>query len=88
MNMVLTDEIRSAIKLNKVIIGYNESVNYLKTNTQQMIIVANNLPISVRKEIEHNAKIAKTKFEVFDGTSRELGVVCGKPFPVTTIILK
>ncbi len=86
--MTLNDEIQSGIKSNKVVIGYNEAVNYLKTNTPKMIIVANNLPISVRKEIEHNAKVSRTKFEIFAGTSRELGVICGKPFPVTTIILK
>ena len=86
--MPLVDEIQSAIKSNKVIIGYNESVNYLKTNTPKMIIVANNLPISIRKELEHNSKISKIKLEVFDSTSRELGVVCGKPFPVTTVIIK
>ncbi len=86
--MSLTDNIQTAIKSSKVIIGYNESINYIKTNTPKMIIVANNLPVIIRKELEHNAKISKTKFEIFDGTSRELGVVCGKPFPVTTIIIK
>ena len=86
--MALTVDIQSAIKSNRAVIGYNESLNYIKTNTPKMIIVANNLPISIRKEIEHNAKISKTKFEVFDGTSRELGVICGKPFPVTTIIIE
>ncbi len=86
--MAITDEIQSAIKLNKAIIGYNESIKYIKTNTPKMIIVANNLPISMRSELEHNAKISKTKFEIFGGTSRELGVVCSKPFPVTTLIIK
>jgi len=86
--MALTEDIQAAIKSNKVIIGYNESINYIKTNTPKMIIVANNLPISVRSELEHNARVSKTKFEVFDGTSRELGVICGKPFSVTTIIIK
>lgn len=86
--MTFNDEIQSGIKSNKAVIGYNEAANYLKTNTPKMIIVSKNLPLSVRKEIEYNAKVSRTKFEVFDGTSRELGVVCGKPFPVTTIILK
>ena len=86
--MALTDDIQSAIKANKAIVGYNESIKYIKTNTPKMIIVANNLPISVRQELEYNAKVAKTKFEIFDGTSRELGIVCGKPFPVTMIIVK
>ena len=86
--MGLTENIQAGIKSKNVVIGYNESIQYLKTNSPKMIIVANNLPLSVRQEIEHNAKIGKTKLEIFEGTSRELGVVCGKPFPVTTIILK
>jgi len=86
--MTLVEDIQSAIKLNKVITGHNESVSYIKANTPKMIIVANNLPVSIRQELEHNAKVSKTKFEVFDGTSKELGIVCGKPFPVTTIIIK
>ena len=86
--MTLQEEMQSAVKSNKVIIGYNESVNYIKTNTPKMIIVANNLPVSIGQELEHNAKVSKIKFEAFDGTSRELGIVCGKPFPVTTIIIK
>lgn len=86
--MVLTEDIQSAIKSNKIIIGYNESIKYIKANIPKMVIVADNLPISVRNEVEHNAKVSKTKFEVFGGTSRELGVICGKPFPVTTIIIK
>ncbi|MBI2005454.1 MAG: ribosomal L7Ae/L30e/S12e/Gadd45 family protein [Candidatus Aenigmarchaeota archaeon] len=86
--MTLTDDIQSAIKANKTIIGYNESLTYIKTNTPKVVIVANNLPLSIRQELEHNSKVSRAKFEVFDGTSRELGVVCGKPFPVTTIIIK
>ncbi len=86
--MTLTEEIQSSVKSKKVIVGHNQSVAYIKTNTPKMIIVANNLPLSVRQELEHNAKVSRTRFEMFEGTSRELGVVCGKPFPVTTIILK
>lgn len=86
--MTLTDDIQSAIKSKKAIIGYNESINYIKFNTPKMIIVANNLPLSIRQGLEHNAKTSKTRFEMFDGTSRELGVVCSKPFPVTTIIIE
>lgn len=86
--MTLTEDIQSAIKSKNAIVGYNGSINYIKTNTPKMIIVANNLPQSMKQELEHNSKVSKAKFEIFEGTSRELGVVCGKPFPVTTIIIK
>ena len=86
--MPLVEDIQSAIKLNKVIIGYNESINYIKINKPKIIIMADNLPINRKKELEHNAKTSKAKLEIFNGTSRELGIVCGKPFPVSTLIIK
>ena len=86
--MSLTDEIQTAIKSNNATIGYNESASYIKTDTPKMIIVANNLPVSMKDELEHNAKVSKSKFEIFEGTSRELGVVCGKPYPVTTLVIR
>ena len=86
--MALTDGIQSAVKSDKAVIGYNKSINYIKVKIPKMVIVANNLPASVKQELEHNAKVSKIKLETFDGTSRELGIACGKPFPVTTIIIE
>jgi len=42
----------------------------------------------LRKEIEQNAKVGSMKLEVFNGTSRELGTFCGKPFPVSALVIK
>ena len=86
--MPLAEDIQSAIKLKKTIIGYNESINYIKVNKPKIMVVANNLPVNRKKEIEYNAKISETKLEIFNGTSRELGVVCGKPFPVSILVIK
>ncbi|MBI2084255.1 MAG: 50S ribosomal protein L30e [Candidatus Aenigmarchaeota archaeon] len=86
--MVLTEEVQEAIKSNKAIIGYNETITYIKTNKPRLIVVSNNLSSNVRKELEHNTKISKVKLETFDGTSRELGVICGKPFPVSALVIK
>ncbi len=86
--MALVDDIQSAIKSNNVVLGYNESINYVKTNTPKLVVIANNLPSSSKHEIENDVKISKTKMEVFDGTSVELGIICGKPFPVSTLIVK
>ncbi len=86
--MGLTEDIQAGIKSKNVVIGYNESIQYMRMKTPKIIIITNNLPLSMKREAEHNAKVGKTKLEIFEGTSRELGVVCGKPFPVTTIIIK
>lgn len=85
---MITEEIQSAIKSNKVIFGYRKTIKFIKINTPKLIVIAKNAPENMKKEIEHNAKIAKTRLEVFGGTSKELGIVCGKPFPVATITIK
>ncbi|MHA1743115.1 MAG: 50S ribosomal protein L30e [Candidatus Heimdallarchaeota archaeon] len=86
--MNLVETIQTALKTGKVIIGYRESIKFIKTNTPKLIVVAENSPAGMRKEIEHNAKVAGVKVEVFNGSSKELGVICGKPFPVTTLVIK
>jgi large subunit ribosomal protein L30e len=86
--MTLTENIRTWVKENKAILGYRRSIRYLKMHKPKMIIIAKNIPESLRKEIEHNAKISKVTIEVFDGSSKELGIICGKPFPISTIAVK
>lgn len=86
--MTITDGIQSAIKSNKAIFGYRDTIKFIKINTPKLIVIAKNIPENMKKEIEHNAKMTKTRVEVFDGTSKELGVVCGKPFPIATITIK
>jgi len=84
----LTETIQAALKSGKTIIGYKESIKFIKVSNPKLIVIAKNAPEKTRKEIEYNAKIGKAKVEIFDGNSKELGVICGKPFPVTTIVIK
>jgi len=86
--MDLAREIQAALKENKVIIGYKESIDFIKSNKPRLIVVAKNIPENMRKEIEHNAKIFGLELVVFEGSSKELGIICGKPFPISTIVIK
>lgn len=86
--MDLAREIQAALKENKVIIGYKESIDFIKSNKPRLIVVAKNIPENMRKEIEHNAKIFGLELVVFEGSSKELGIICGKPFPISTLVIK
>jgi len=86
--MSLQDEVQGALKEGKVILGFRRSIKFIKLNSPKLIVIANNIPENMGKEIEHNAKISKTKVEVFEGSSKELGVICGRPFPITTLVIK
>lgn len=80
--------IQEALKTKKVVIGYKDSIKFIKVSTPKLIVISNNLPENLRKEMEHNAKVGTMKIEAFDGTSKELGIFCGKPFPVSALIIK
>ena len=86
--MKLTEEIKNAIKSEKAILGYRRSIRFIKTNKPKLVVIAENTPLEIRKEIEHNAKIGGIKVKIFKGGSKELGVICGKPFPISTLVIR
>lgn len=86
--MNVSEEIQSAVKSGRAVIGYRESIKFLKNGDAKAIIIANNIPERMDAEIKHNAKVAEAKVEVFDGSSKDLGTACGKPFPVAAMVIK
>lgn len=86
--MSLVDEIQSAIKAGNAVIGERESMKILRASSAKTVVIAENIPASLEKEIKHNAKISNVKVETFGGSSKDLGTICGKPFPVSTLVIK
>jgi len=86
--MSLPETVQDALKSKNVIVGYKKSIKFIKLNKPKLIVIAKNAPEKIRKEIEYNAKILGVKVEIIGSNSKELGIICGKPFPVTTLIIK
>lgn len=86
--MSLTVTIQEAMKSKEIIIGYRRTVRFIKLNSPKLIVVAKNIPNKTREELEHNSKVSNVKIETFDGTSKELGIVCGKQFPISALAIK
>lgn len=84
--MISAAEIQEAIKSGKAVTGYRRSVRYLKFNHPKLIVMAKNMEEKMRKGIEENT--SDSKVEIFEGTSRELGIMCGKPFPISIVVIK
>jgi large subunit ribosomal protein L30e len=82
------EEIKNVIKSKDIIIGYRKAIKFMKSDKPKMVIIANNIPEKMKKEIETHVKIFNLDMRVFDGDSKKLGIICGKPYPVTTIIVK
>jgi large subunit ribosomal protein L30e len=86
--MSLEEDIQNANKANRIVLGYRRSKKYIRMNDAEMVVLAKNAPEKIKKQIEHDAKIAEIKVETFGGGSKELGVLCGKPYPVSVLVIK
>ena len=84
----LRKEIQDAIKSGNVVIGYRESLELIKNGTPRLVVLANNAPENKLEEITHNVQLSSVELDVFDGDSKELGLICGKPFPVLVLVIK
>ncbi len=80
-------ELRDALKENKVVIGSKATTKHLKLGNVKIIVLANNCPENTRNDIEHYAKSSGTEVKNFDGTAKQLGVFCGKPFAVASLAI-
>ena len=83
-----TEELKNAINNKNVIIGTKETLKYLKMKSIKLVVLADNCPDNIKKDIEHYAKMGDVKIEVFEGSGKQLGTFCGKPFAINTIAIK
>jgi large subunit ribosomal protein L30e len=86
--MELTDLIKEKSKENKLIIGYDTVMKFIKNENPELVILANNFPDDKKKIIEHNAKLAKVEVKEYPNDSVNLGLVCGKPFSIGVLAIK
>jgi large subunit ribosomal protein L30e len=84
----MIDELRNALNEKKVIIGSKQSMKNLKLKNVKLVIVANNCPENIKKDIDYYSKLTGIKVEKFDGTAKQLGVLCGKPFSIAVLAIK
>lgn len=82
------ESIQAAVKSKTAVIGYRNSMKSIKGGEAKTIVIANNIPETMSAEVRHNAKVAEANLEIFDGSSKDLGTACGKPFPVAVMVIK
>ena len=81
----ITKDIRLAVDSGKTAIGINKVVESIKDDTARLVVVASKNKKDTLQDIAHMAKISNIKVMTFEGTSIELGAVCGKPFSVSAL---
>jgi len=81
----LGNEIKLLLKTGKVIIGMRKALKALKLGKAKAVIIASKIPKQIEEDVLYYAKLGNIPVIRFDGTSYELGTLCGKFFPITTI---
>ncbi|MCK4952857.1 50S ribosomal protein L30e [Candidatus Bathyarchaeota archaeon] len=76
------------MKTGKVLFGGNKTLNAARVGKAKLIIVAFNCPKNIREDIEYYSKLSNIPSIVYNGSSLDLGMACGKPFMVSALTIK
>jgi len=79
------DELKMLLKTGKVMFGSKKAIKAAMLGKAKMIIIAENVPPNIRRDIEHYAKLSGIPIYVFKGTSVDLGTLCGRPHVIAAI---
>ncbi len=80
-------ELKTALRTGKVVLGARQTIKYVKLGKAKAAIVASNAPSVIKRDVLYYAKFANIPVYVFEGTSYELGSLCGKPFSVSALAI-
>lgn len=83
----LTKELPLLFKTGKVIYGYKEVVSALYHSKILGVIVASKVPKQIKDKVIYYCKLAGVPYYIFEGSSVELGKLCGKNFVISSIAI-
>ncbi|MDO8627804.1 MAG: 50S ribosomal protein L30e [Candidatus Diapherotrites archaeon] len=87
MAIDISKEIRRAVDSGKVFFGTRSVEKKLLTDKGKLVILTKNMPVLEKEKISYLAEVAETPFFAFEGSSKELGNVCGKPFVISSMLV-
>ncbi len=77
--------IRTAVDTGEVIFGERETLRAVRNNEVKLVIMAENCPPELERDLKHFARLCDVSVYEFSGTGVELGSVCGKPFIISML---
>jgi len=81
----IKDSLVGAIRTGKIIIGSKETKNALLTGNLKLIILSKNCPEDIKGDMVYYSLLSKIPYKIVNENTKELGSICGKPFPVSVI---
>jgi len=83
--MNLVTNIRNAIEAGNAVLGTKETLKEVMTGDVKLVVISSNCERSAREDLERYAGLGGTEVREYDGSSIELGEVCGVPYVVSML---
>ena len=80
--------IRSAIKSRKIYFGSKRTVDAARSGKATVIITSSNCPDRIRRDIQYHAGLSGIPLYTYSGSSLDVGMACGKNFPVSALAVR
>ena len=79
--------LKVAMRTGKFIYGKNQVLKHLRNESFKMIIIANNCPTELDKQLNYYVSLMKDKIFIhrYKGSSWDLGLACAKPYMISII---
>jgi len=81
----LAKAIRMAVDTGKVEFGSRRALRLSLHGKPKLLILAANAPRAIRASLEGKARASGIPVKIFEGSSLELGSICGKPHPILAL---
>ena len=83
----LEREIKSIVRTGKFVLGSKRSLKAIMMGRAKAVIVASKILPTIEADVLHYAKLGGVPVIRYQGTSYDLGLVCGKQFPVSVMAI-
>ena len=83
--MDIDKAIRMAVDTGKVEFGSEKALKLSMFGKAKLVLVSSNCPTNALADLERHAGLSKIPISTYNGSSIELGTVCGKPFPISML---
>ena len=83
----INSQLALVMKSGKTSLGFKNVLKILRKGKVKAIIMANNLPLLRKSQLNYLAVLSKVKVIEYTGTNTELGTACGKLFRISTLAI-
>jgi len=87
INVDIPKAIRLCVDSGKTSLGAKNSLKACLRGEPKLVVLAANLPKDTGLDIRRAATESSVALLEFNGSSLDLGVACGKPFPVSVFVV-